>query len=68
MTVRANRGVNERADQIAFIVAVFVGEVRFWGRGPVRVGYCVSQVVVEMESSRGFVRARGGVNEDMDIE
>jgi len=38
------------------------------GRCSTRVGYCVSQVVVFVESSRGIVRVCCGVNEVVAIE
>ena len=50
------------------VVADFVKEVAFLGRCFVSVGYCVSEVFVDMECSRGIVRACGGVNEDAAIE
>jgi len=50
------------------VVAVFVMGGAFFGRCSVRVGYCVSQVVVVMECSKGIVRAYGGVNDDVAIE
>ena len=50
------------------LVAVFVEEVAFLGRCSVCVGYCVLQVVVDMEYSRGVVRVCGGVNDVVAIE
>jgi len=38
------------------------------GRRSVRVGYCVSLLVDDMECGDGVVRVCGGVNEDVAIE
>jgi len=50
------------------VVAVFVKEVVVSGRCSVRVGCCVSLLLVVMECSTGIVRVCGGLNEDVAIE
>ena len=49
------------------VVAAFVREVAK-RRYSVRVGYCVSQLIIVMECSTVIVRVCGGVNEDVSIE
>ena len=39
-----------------------------FGRCSVRVGYCVSQVVVDIECGDGIVKAYRGANDDVAIE